>query len=111
VTSEKLAHIIELVEKGTINNIAAKEVFEIVAQTGQTPLDIVKEKGLEQVGSSEELELIVKEIIAANPEQVAEYRSGKERIFGFFVGQAMQKTKGKGNPAVIQELMKKHLAG
>jgi aspartyl-tRNA(Asn)/glutamyl-tRNA(Gln) amidotransferase subunit B len=110
VTAEKLATIVDLVESGKINNHAAKEVFELVASTGQNPIDIVKEKGLEQIGSNEELEKIVKEIIDANPENVALYKSGKDKIFGFFVGQAMQKTQGKGNPKVIQELLKKYLS-
>ena len=109
VTPEKLAEIVALLEKGTINNPSAKEIFEIVAQHGSSPAQIVKEKGLEQMGSSDELEAIVKEIIAANPEQVAEYKSGKEKLFGFFIGLAMQKSKGKGNPKIIQELMKKNL--
>ncbi len=110
VTPEKLARIIELIEKDTINSSAAKQVFEVTAKTGQHPEDVVKELGLEQIGSSEELEKIIIEIIAANPENVAEYKSGKQKIFGFFVGQAMQKTGGKGNPKIIQELLKKHLS-
>jgi aspartyl-tRNA(Asn)/glutamyl-tRNA(Gln) amidotransferase subunit B len=109
VTPQKLASIIALLETGKINNHAAKEVFEDVAQSGQEPEIVVKTKGLEQVGSVEELEKIIQEIIAANPENVAQYRSGKDKLFGFFVGLAMQKTKGKGSPAVIQELLKKHL--
>lgn len=109
VTPEKLAALIEMVEGGKINNTAAKEVFEEVAKNGSNPADVVKEKGLEQIGSSEELEAIVKEIVDANPQVVADYKSGKERLFGFFVGQAMQKTKGKGNPKIIQELLIKYL--
>ena len=72
--------------------------------------EVVKEKGLEQIGSAEELEVIITEIIAANPENVAKYKSGKAKLFGFFVGQTMKKTQGKGNPKVIQELLKKHLS-
>ncbi len=109
ITPEKLAGLANLVEAGTINNHAAKQVFDRMAQTGENPADIVKKEGLEQVGSSDELEKIVVEIIAANPENVQEYKSGKQKIFGFFVGQAMQKTNGKGNPKIIQELLKKHL--
>jgi len=109
VTPEKLAAIVDLLEQGTINNHAAKEVFAIVAQTGGNPAKIVKDKGLEQIGSSEELESIIKELVANNPEQAAEYKSGKERLFGFFVGQAMKLTQGKGDPKVIQELLKKYL--
>ena len=105
----RLAKIIELVETDKINNLAAKEVFEAVAETGADPLDVVKEKGLEQIDSTDELEKIVDEIIANNLAQVEQYKSGKDKIFGFFVGQAMQQTKGKGNPKVLQDLLRKKL--
>lgn len=105
-----MAELIELIDKGTINNAAAKEVFEIVAQTGQSPALVVKEKGLEQIGSTDELEAIVKQIVANNPAQVEQYKSGKDKMFGFFVGVAMKETKGKGNPQIIQELLKKYLS-
>ena len=110
VTPSHLAQLVELVESGVINNRAAQEVFIEMGQSGKLPNAIVKEKGLEQVGSVEELEIIVKEIVATYPAQAAEYQAGKEKMFGFFVGQAMQKTKGKGDPKVIQHLLKKHLA-
>ena len=110
VTPEKLALIIELLEKGTINGPAAKELFLMVAQTGDDPMTLVKTKGLEQIGSSDELESIIKEIIEQNPQEVARYKAGAEKLFGFFVGQAMAKTKGKGNPKIINELLKKHLS-
>lgn len=109
VTPEKLAQIIHLLESGKINNHAAKEIFEIIAQTGQDPEEVITERGLEQIGSIDQLEKIVIEIIKQNPDNVALYKSGKDRIFGFFVGQAMQKTKGKGDPKIIQELLHKHL--
>ena len=104
-----LAELIQLVQTGTINNQAAVEVFNIIAETGKSPSDIVKEKGLEQIGSEEELTKIVLDIIAANPDVVSDYHSGKDRLFGFFVGQAMKETKGKGNPKIINDLLKKHL--
>jgi aspartyl-tRNA(Asn)/glutamyl-tRNA(Gln) amidotransferase subunit B len=109
VSPSSLAELIALVEKGVINARTAQDVFAEIAQTGSSPAQIVTQKGLEQVGSSEELEAIIKEIIAANPQQVSDYKSGKDKLFGFFVGQAMAKTKGKGNPAIINELLKKHL--
>ncbi len=109
ITPEKLAELINLLDQGIINNHVAKEVFEIIAQSGRSPKEVVKEKGLEQIGSVKELEIIVKEIIAANPKQVEQYKAGKEKLFGFFVGQMMQKTKGKGDPKIIQELLKKYL--
>lgn len=109
VTPQKLAAIIEMIEQNKINNLAAKEVFEEVAVSGAEPAHVVKDKGLEQMGASAELEAIVKGIVDANPTVVADYKSGKERLFGFFVGQAMQKTQGKGNPKIIQELLIKYL--
>lgn len=110
VFPEKLAQIVDMVDSGKISNRAAQEVFEVVAQTGQNPADIVKEKGLEQIGDTAELEKIAQEIVNAHPDKVAEFRSGKDKLFGFFVGQAMQKTKGKGNPQVINDLLKKLLS-
>lgn len=110
VTPEKLAKLVTLLESGKINNRAAQEVFKEMVTTGQDPEKIVTQKGLEQIGSSDEIEVIVKELLAANPSQVAEYKAGKEKMFGFFVGQMMQKTKGKGDPKMIQELLKKHLS-
>lgn len=110
VTPEKLAKLVKLLEDGIINGPAAKEVFEIVAQTGADPLTIVKEKGLEQMGASEELEAIIKAVVDNNPAQAQQYREGKDKLFGFFVGQAMKDTKGKGDPKVIQDLLKKYLA-
>lgn len=109
VTPARLAQIVDLVEQGVINGPTAKEVFVFVAQTDKEPIIIIEEKGLKQIGSADELEAIVKEVIAANPHQTAEYHSGKDKLFGFFVGQMMQKTKGKGNPQLINDLIKKHL--
>lgn len=109
MSPNKLAELMNLLEAGTINNRAAQEIFAIVAQDGTSPSQVVKDKGLEQIEDSAELEKIIKEIIDANPENVAAYKSGKDKLFGFFVGQAMQKTKGKGNPQIINELLKKYL--
>lgn len=110
ITPDKLAQLIDLIEKGTINNRAAQEVFAVVAQTGEYPAAVVKAKGLEQIGSSEELETIIKELVATHPDLVADYKAGKQKMFGFFVGEAMKKTQGKGNPKIIQDLLKKYLS-
>jgi aspartyl-tRNA(Asn)/glutamyl-tRNA(Gln) amidotransferase subunit B len=110
MSPNKLAEIMNLLQDGAINNRAAQEVFEVVAQNGISPSQVVKDKGLEQIGDSAELEKIVKEIVDANPDSVAKYKSGKDKLFGFFVGQAMKKTKGKGNPKIINEFVKKYLA-
>jgi aspartyl-tRNA(Asn)/glutamyl-tRNA(Gln) amidotransferase subunit B len=109
VTPAKLAGLVDLIEAGTINSRAAQEVFEIMAETGQDATEVVKEKGLEQIGDASELEALVKEILTANPKSVEQYKAGKDKLFGFFVGQAMQKTKGKANPKMINDLLKKLL--
>jgi aspartyl-tRNA(Asn)/glutamyl-tRNA(Gln) amidotransferase subunit B len=109
ITPERLAQLVDLVDQGVINTPTAKEVLVLIASSNQDPIIIIEEKGLKQIGSVDELEAMVKEIIDANPKQVAEYRSGKEKLFGFFVGQMMQKTKGKGNTQLINDLIKKHL--
>jgi len=110
ISAESLAKLIELQEKNIINNRAAQEVFKIMAQTGENPERIVKENGLEQMDDSAELERIIKEIVENNPKEVAELKAGRERLFGFFVGQAMQKTKGNGDPIAINTLLKKYLS-
>ncbi|MCK4650744.1 Asp-tRNA(Asn)/Glu-tRNA(Gln) amidotransferase subunit GatB [Candidatus Babeliales bacterium] len=109
ITPKKFAQLINALDKGIINTKTAQDVFLEMAKTEKSPEIIIKEKGLQQIGSFEDLEKIVLEIIKNNPEQVNKYRSGKERLFTFFVGQAMKETKGKGNPKIIQELLKKHL--
>jgi aspartyl-tRNA(Asn)/glutamyl-tRNA(Gln) amidotransferase subunit B len=109
ITPAKLAQLVELIEKGTINNRAAKEVFDIVARDGSDPETVVKEKGLEQMQSTGEVEEVIKALVTQHPDLVAEYKAGKERVLPFFIGQVMKQTKGKGNPQVVQELLKKYL--
>ncbi len=110
MTPEQLAQIVTLLEKDAINNRGAQELLKHVAKTGDNPADAVKKLGLEQVGSSAELELIIKELVAAHPAQVEQYKAGQQKLFGFFVGEAMKKTQGRGNPKIIQELLKKYLS-
>ncbi len=109
ITPSMLAELVNLIDKDVINSKAAQDVFAAMVESGKNPSILVKELGLEQIGSSEELEQIVLDVIAQNPQAVSDYKSGKEKLFFFLVGQTMQKTKGKGNPKLIQELMKKHL--
>lgn len=110
VTPEKLASLINMLDAGTINGSVAKKVFDMVAQTGEDPREVVKAQGLEQIGSADELERIAQEIIAQNLQQVAQYQQTRnERMLGFFVGKAMQKTQGKGNPSVFNDLFIKLL--
>jgi len=107
---EQLATLVDMVEGGVINNRAAQEVFKTVAKTGQDPREVVKEAGLEQLSSTEELEAIVSAVLAECIRQVEEYQqSGNERMFGFFVGAVMKKTGGRANPVVLREILKKRL--
>jgi aspartyl-tRNA(Asn)/glutamyl-tRNA(Gln) amidotransferase subunit B len=95
----------------TISNAGAKEVFRAMWSEGGEADAIIEAKGLKQVSDSGAIEKIVDEITAANPAQVAEYRSGKVKVFGFFVGLAMKASKGKANPAQLNEVLKRKLAG
>ena len=104
-------HLLKRIADGTISNAGAKEVFRSMWSEGGEADAIIEAKGLKQVSDSGAIEKIVDEIIAANPAQVTEYRSGKEKVFGFFVGLAMKASKGKANPAQLNEILKKKLAG
>lgn len=109
VLPEHLADMLKLIDKGVISGKIAKTVFEEMYRTGKDATAIVKEKGLIQISDEEELIRIIDEIIKANSEQAAEYKLGKEKLFGFFVGQVMKITQGKANPALVNELLKKRL--
>ncbi|TWJ17549.1 Asp-tRNA(Asn)/Glu-tRNA(Gln) amidotransferase subunit GatB [Geobacter argillaceus] len=111
VAPEQLVALLQLIEKGTISGKIAKTVFDEMWQHGGEPAKIVKEKGLVQVSDTGEIEKIIDEIMAANMGQVEEYRGGKEKVFGFFVGQVMRASKGKANPAVVNELLLSKLKG
>jgi len=104
MTPEKLALIAQLLDKQIINNSSAKKVFDTIIQQDGDPEELVKSLGLEQIGTSKELENAIESVIQENPSEVASYKSGKDRLLGFFVGQVMKKTGGKGNPKIIQEL-------
>ncbi|MDP2878984.1 MAG: Asp-tRNA(Asn)/Glu-tRNA(Gln) amidotransferase subunit GatB [Sulfuricella sp.] len=112
ISASQLAGLLKRVKDGTISGKIAKEVFAAMWNgEGEGDADaIIEAKGLMQVSDSGAIEKIVDEIIAANPAQVAEYRSGKEKVFGFFVGLAMKASKGKANPAQLNEILKKKLA-
>ena len=110
VAPESLGDLIDLLEKGKINGKIAKAVFTVMMETGKDPLMIVKEQNLIQVSDQDELLTLVKEIIAAHPLQVEEFKGGKTKLMGFFVGQLMQKTKGKANPQVANELFTRELS-
>lgn len=110
VTPELLAGILKRIDDNTISGKIAKTVFEEIWITGKNADQIIDEKGLKQVTDSGAIESIVADVIAANPDQVAEYRGGKEKLMGFFVGQVMQASKGKANPGMANQLLKKKLS-
>ncbi|MBZ0095270.1 MAG: Asp-tRNA(Asn)/Glu-tRNA(Gln) amidotransferase subunit GatB [Sulfuricella sp.] len=111
IAAGQLAGLLKRIVDGTISGKIAKEVFAAM-WAGEGDADaIIEAKGLKQVSDSGAIEKIVDEIIAANPAQVAEYRSGKEKVFGFFVGLAMKASRGKANPAQLNEILKNKLAG
>jgi aspartyl-tRNA(Asn)/glutamyl-tRNA(Gln) amidotransferase subunit B len=109
VTPEKLATIVKMLDESLINNTGAKEVFQTVALTGQAPELVVEQKGLKQIGSADELEKIVQAVLTEHASVVQEYKAGKQNAFGFLVGTSMKATGGKGNPKMIQEILKKYL--
>ena len=108
---ERLGGLISLIGGGTISNTIAKQVFERMLETGDDAGAIVEEEGLAQVSDTAEIEKIVQGVIDANSGQVEQYRSGKTRVFGFFVGQCMKAMKGKANPVVVNEILKQKLEG
>ncbi|MDO8519623.1 MAG: Asp-tRNA(Asn)/Glu-tRNA(Gln) amidotransferase subunit GatB, partial [Deltaproteobacteria bacterium] len=110
VKAADLARLVALIESGSISGKIAKTVFEEMFKTGADPEAIIKEKGLVQVSDTGAIERIIDQVIATNPAQLAQYRSGKEKLFGFFVGQVMKEMKGQGNPAMINDLLKKKLS-
>ncbi len=109
IKPERLAGMIKMISDGVISTKIAKTVFEDMFKTGKDPETVVKEKGLVQVSDTGELEKIIDEVIKANPGQAAEFKAGKEKLFGFFVGQVMKASKGKANPDVVNQLLKKKL--
>ena len=110
ITPENLGRLLDMIDRGTISGKIAKAVFMDMMASGKDAETLVKEKNLVQVSDEGELLAIVREIIAANPAQAADYRAGKTKLMGYFVGQLMQKTKGRANPKVANQLFSQELA-
>jgi aspartyl-tRNA(Asn)/glutamyl-tRNA(Gln) amidotransferase subunit B len=110
IAAGQLGALIDLISDNTISGKIAKDVFAEMYKSGKDPAAIVEEKGLKQVTDTGAIEKIVDEVIAENPDNVAAYRSGKDKLFGFFVGQVMKKSQGKANPNIINDLLKKKLS-
>ena len=111
VSPENLGKMVDLINNNTISSRIAKDVFVFMVEEGKDPETIVEEKGLKQVTDTSAIEKIIDEVIAANPDKVAEYRSGKDKLIGWVVGQTMRASQGKANPGLLNELLKKKLAG
>jgi aspartyl-tRNA(Asn)/glutamyl-tRNA(Gln) amidotransferase subunit B len=110
IRPDRLAGVIRMIETGVISIKIAKTVFEEMYTSGKDAEAIVREKGLVQVSDTGAIESIISEVIKANPGQYADYRSGKEKLFGFFVGQVMKASKGRANPDMVNQLLKKKLS-
>lgn len=106
---KQLADMLMLIDKGTISGKIAKTVFEELYRTGKDAESIVREKGLVQISDAGEIEKVVDDVIAKNPTEAARYKAGEEKLLGFFVGHVMKLTKGKANPQMVNELLKKKL--
>ena len=111
LSAAQLGGLLTRIVDGTISGKIAKEVFEAMWNTGQSADAIIEEKGLRQITDASAIEKVIDEVMAAHPKQLAEYRSGKDKLFGFFVGQVMKATQGKANPGQVNELLKKKLPG
>ncbi|MBI4798964.1 MAG: Asp-tRNA(Asn)/Glu-tRNA(Gln) amidotransferase subunit GatB [Desulfarculus sp.] len=109
IAADRLAKLIAMVDSGEISGKIAKQVFAEMMLSGQDPEAVVEQKGLKQVSDSGALEAVLQKIFDANPGQVEQFKAGKDKLMGFFVGQAMKETKGQANPAVLNELVKKML--
>lgn len=109
VTSESMSELVTKIEKAEISGKIAKTVFEEMFATGKSPSAIIKEKGLVQISDAGQLEGAIRKVIESNPSQVQQYKAGKDKLLGFFVGQVMKETKGQANPGVLNDLVKKIL--
>jgi len=111
VTPQHLTEMLSMIKEGTISGKIAKDVFEEMYRTGEQPARIVKVKGWTQILDHSEIEKAIEKVVQANPKLVEEYRQGKEKLFGFFVGEVMKETRGKANPKLLNEMLKEKLKG
>jgi aspartyl-tRNA(Asn)/glutamyl-tRNA(Gln) amidotransferase subunit B len=109
VTPTRLASMINLIVDGTISGKIGKEVFEEMLASNEDPAAVVQRKGLVQISDTGAIEATIDSILAANPAEVEKFRAGKQQVFGFFVGEVMKRMKGKANPKVVNEVLRKKL--
>jgi aspartyl-tRNA(Asn)/glutamyl-tRNA(Gln) amidotransferase subunit B len=105
ITPELLHELIQLIDNGTISNKIAKDIFAEVIKTGESPASVVEKQGATQLNNADELLAMITTIISANPKQVEQYLSGKDKVLGFFVGQVMRQTQGRANPELLNSLV------
>ena len=111
ISPAQLGALVDLISDGTISGRIAKDVFAEMFETGKEAADIIEEKGLKQVSDSGAIEAMIDEVLAANTDKVEDYRGGKDKLFGFFVGQVMKASKGQANPAMVNDVLRKKLDG
>jgi aspartyl-tRNA(Asn)/glutamyl-tRNA(Gln) amidotransferase subunit B len=104
-----LVQMLKLIDDGSISGKMGKAVFEEMFTSGKSPALIIKEKGLVQISDQGTLLPVIEEIIKSNPKVVEDYKNGKEKAFGFFIGQIMKSTRGQANPALVNQLLKEQL--
>ncbi len=109
LTVENFVKLLSLLEKGTISNNIAKQLVVDILKSGDDAQELVEKKGLSVLSDTGALEELARKVVAANPEQVAAYKGGRDKLFGFFVGQVMKETKGRANPQLLNEILKKEL--
>ena len=109
VTPEHLSGMLAMIEDGSISGKIGKQVFEEMYRTGKEPQAIVKEKGWVQIQDSSELAGVIDHVLVSHPDEVSKYRAGKEKVFGFFVGQVMKATRGQANTKLVNELLREKL--
>jgi aspartyl-tRNA(Asn)/glutamyl-tRNA(Gln) amidotransferase subunit B len=109
IAAQHLAEMVRLIDQGTISGKIGKTVFEAILDSGRSPQQIVRKQGLEQVSDVASIESIIDKVLAANSKQVEQYKSGSEKVFGFFVGQIMKATEGKANPQKVTEILREKL--
>jgi aspartyl-tRNA(Asn)/glutamyl-tRNA(Gln) amidotransferase subunit B len=109
VSPEQLGGLVDLISDGSISGKIAKEVFADMFETGKDAKQVVEEKGLKQVSDEGAIISMIDEVLASNQDKVDEYRSGKDKLFGFFVGQVMKASKGQANPGMVNQILKQKL--
>ena len=109
ISADDLIQLLDLIKSGEISGKIAKDVMDLMFETGDSPAKIVDEKGFKQVSDTGAIDKVIDAVMAANPDKLAEYRSGKDKLFGFFVGQVMKESKGQANPNVVNEMLKEKL--